>query len=951
MQRVRAKQWPARAVVAVAAALLVLTTLGAGPAGATGWNTLTGTVKVQQAGTPAAGTKVYLWAAATKTLLRSATTDVNGQYAITGIPDGQYKVQVFDPSGTYYGSWASNRSSWETAVLVTLGPAPTTTTTSDLSVFPHTGSLRGRLPPNSFCTVAAAVETIDGAITSTPLASMEGATVKVWDATYAVVLGSAVVDAAGAWSVAGLAANATPAGSVSGPRYKVSVTLAGATARWWHGGAGWNEAAPVAVIAGSSVDVCLPNSAPDSSVSGRVTNGLDQVAPGGGVISGVSTATNSTSTAGIVGLSGVNVAAVSSNQYGVDVIATTTTQPDGTFTLGSLPASTYHVSVTDPTWSNDHSTGYLPEWWGTKSSTAPLSGSAYTLAPGQALAIGDDGLAGHDCDPAWATTQPSLAGADLHGKFLTGCTFSNGGGADLTGANLAAADLTNADLTRSYLSGANVTGANLTASVLHGTLLQDAVGINTVTGLLTAAIDGVNLARTHLDLHGLDLRALPLDGGVWGAVNLSTANLHGANLSGMSLTGVNVEGADLGAANLSGAYGPVGFINANLASANLAGASFAGSALQGATWNGATLTNTNFQNSSGINTGHGLLFAKLTGANLGNTGVDWHGVNLSGRDLTGTNLAGAYLAGANLSGTKLSGAVLSHADVRNANFTNTPLVGANLSYASVTGATFTGSNLTNADLTAVTGINATVGLLTATLDHTSLGGTLLDWRNLDLHGRSLPGVNLDGAMLSGADLHGANLVGVSLSGVDLSGTNLSGATVSGANLSNTTFSAGTDVTNTDFHGSTFQRGKGFGLAIGAPTANIATVIFTEADITGLTRPGSNLAGVSFHWAVAVNTDFSGADLHGDDLTVSNFSGANLSNANLTGAHILSTLVGTNLAGATLVNANLSLSNLTNADLTGASLTGANLNNVVWSNTICPDGTNSDAHANTCVGHL
>ena len=59
---------------------------------------------------------------------------------------------------------------------------------------------------------------------------------------------------------------------------------------------------------------------------------------------------------------------------------------------------------------------------------------------------------------------------------------------------------------------------------------------------------------------------------------------------------------------------------------------------------------------------------------------------------------------------------------------------------------------------------------------------------------------------------------------------------------------------------------------------------------------------------------------------------------------------------TSANANLTNTDLTNANLTGANLTGATglpsatVAGVVWSNTTCPDGTNSDANTNTCVGH-
>ena len=43
--------------------------------------------------------------------------------------------------------------------------------------------------------------------------------------------------------------------------------------------------------------------------------------------------------------------------------------------------------------------------------------------------------------------------------------------------------------------------------------------------------------------------------------------------------------------------------------------------------------------------------------------------------------------------------------------------------------------------------------------------------------------------------------------------------------------------------------------------------------------------------------------------------------------------------------------LSDADLSDADLRGADLSSVTWHNTICPDGSNSDTHDNTCNGHL
>lgn len=84
----------------------------------------------------------------------------------------------------------------------------------------------------------------------------------------------------------------------------------------------------------------------------------------------------------------------------------------------------------------------------------------------------------------------------------------------------------------------------------------------------------------------------------------------------------------------------------------------------------------------------------------------------------------------------------------------------------------------------------------------------------------------------------------------------------------------------------------------------------------------------FAWAAnppeptPASTDLRGADLTGADLRDADLDGADLSGATLTGA-----------------------------DLGGASLDGARLKDVVWSGTTCPDGSLSDDHDATCLGHL
>jgi hypothetical protein len=58
-----------------------------------------------------------------------------------------------------------------------------------------------------------------------------------------------------------------------------------------------------------------------------------------------------------------------------------------------------------------------------------------------------------------------------------------------------------------------------------------------------------------------------------------------------------------------------------------------------------------------------------------------------------------------------------------------------------------------------------------------------------------------------------------------------------------------------------------------------------------------------------------------------------------------------LSGADLIYADLSYADLSNADLYMANLTGADLTAVVWFDTTCPDGTNSDDNGNTCENNL
>lgn len=85
--------------------------------------------------------------------------------------------------------------------------------------------------------------------------------------------------------------------------------------------------------------------------------------------------------------------------------------------------------------------------------------------------------------------------------------------------------------------------------------------------------------------------------------------------------------------------------------------------------------------------------------------------------------------------------------------------------------------------------------------------------------------------------------------------------------------------------------------------------------------------------------------------------ANLGEANLDGADLVDAdledadLGLANLDDGDLGQADLDGAELGEADLTDASLDGATLTGVIWSNTTCPDGTNSDRDGGTCANDL
>lgn len=116
------------------------------------------------------------------------------------------------------------------------------------------------------------------------------------------------------------------------------------------------------------------------------------------------------------------------------------------------------------------------------------------------------------------------------------------------------------------------------------------------------------------------------------------------------------------------------------------------------------------------------------------------------------------------------------------------------------------------------------------------------------------------------------------------------------------------------------------------------------------QPGTNGNGGSSLPLVCTNCDvneFANGRLTGKDLSNAILNGTGLNNADLSGVSFKNAV----LEEASLSNANLSNANFEGANLKNAEMENTNLNGVIWNNTICPDGSNSNDHGNTCNDHL
>jgi uncharacterized protein YjbI with pentapeptide repeats len=212
--------------------------------------------------------------------------------------------------------------------------------------------------------------------------------------------------------------------------------------------------------------------------------------------------------------------------------------------------------------------------------------------------------------------------------------------------------------------------------------------------------------------------------------------------------------------------------------------------------------------------------------------------------------------------------------------------------------------------------------------------------NANLKGAYFVDVSLAGAQLNNANLAGAVLIGANLTGATLANSNLNDANLANANLTSANLTLD-NLAGANLTGATLS------------DANLSGATLSGANLTGATLTGANLTAVNLSGANLSDANLSGTDLTLVTLGSVNLSGVNLSHSNLTAVN----LSGANLSNANLTDATLALVNLAGANLSGATLTGATglktatLKNVVWSDTTCPDGTNSNNEGGSCVGHF
>ena len=216
----------------------------------------------------------------------------------------------------------------------------------------------------------------------------------------------------------------------------------------------------------------------------------------------------------------------------------------------------------------------------------------------------------------------------------------------------------------------------------------------------------------------------------------------------------------------------------------------------------------------------------------------------------------------------------------------------------------------------------------------------------DVHGDYLFAENLSGGDLTNANLSGTNLVQASMVGTKLIGTNLTGARSAGA--TNSPF-PWREPHQRELHRRepdgrrSRRRGRG-----SSGVTLVGAIGLTSAMLRSIAVNNTNLFCGVTSWPSLTLANLTGLNLAGFNLSADFLGVANAQQRQPDRCEPDERRGrGRDLDHAKLpTNANLTCTDLIHVSTVGTTFTGA-----IWSNTTCPDGTNSDAHGNTCIGHL
>lgn len=336
--------------------------------------------------------------------------------------------------------------------------------------------------------------------------------------------------------------------------------------------------------------------------------------------------------------------------------------------------------------------------------------------------------------------------------------------------------------------------------------------------------------------------------------------------------------------------------------------------------------------------------ANLVGANL--IGADLRYATASQNDLTGADLTDVDareaffwqvdISNANLTNADLTGADINDIDAANATFFNTVLANTESGSSRFGGATFTDVDATGSDMSRAKFLGATL----TNIDFTGAVIFRTEWNDAVTRDLNFTNANLSRANFTGAELETVRFTNASLGIADftdasvstvsrgLDGADIRDATVTNADLS---LIDTRGLLSVDLIGTPAQLPAGVGLAGGhiiGPGVNLFSFPLAGLDLSDLSITGADLR----------LTDLSGTDFSNTILDGVLMNGANASGANFTGVRF---------QGGGIMASDISFADFTNANLDGVNFGSPNTTGTIWSNTICPNGTNSDNQGGTC----